>query len=1791
VVVSITPPAAPVIQNVLDDVGVAHFMQKGEVTDDDKPTIIGTAQADSIVKVYDGVLLLGSAQADASGQWSFTPTEALKDGSHDITATATNLIGQTSDATGIWNFVVDSQAPDAVSDLVVTDDVGARTGPLVDGDTTDDATPTFTGKAEPDSTVSVYDNGTRIGEAVADENGDWSFTPSKPLPDGDHAFTTVVTDPAGNVGAPSTPVNVAIDTADVTVSIGTLVDDQGAIKGDIAPNGVTDDVRPEIQGTGKAGSTITVYDGAMELGTTQVRRDGTWSFTPEADLGEGEHSITATATDKAGTVSEPTAPFDFSVDTQSPQAPTIGAAQDDVGAITGPLADGDTTDDPTPTLSGKAEPGSTVSVYDNGELLGTVSADKDGGWSYTPTTPLPEGEHEFKVTATDRAGNVSDESDPITLITDYTAPDASKLAITGVEDDVGGVTGNVPAGATTDDNRPVISGTGTTGDTIIVMVKDSLGSRELGRTTIDEDGNWSLPVTTPLTSGDNEFTATEMDLAGNSTESAPYAVNVIGGKPPVPVIVNVQDDVGAVHFLEKGEVTDDAKPTIIGTAEKGSIVKIYDGGTSLGSVQADEHGQWSFTPSDALKDGAHDITATATDAIGRTSDATGIWNFVVDTRAPDAASDLVVTDDVGARTGPLADGDTTDDATPTFSGTAEPGGTVSVYDNGVKIGDAVADETTGDWSFTPSKALPDGDHAFKTVVTDPAGNASAPSAPVNVTIDTKDVTVSIDALADDQGAITGDIAPNGVTDDLRPEVKGQGKAGSTITVYDGTTELGTTEVKPDGTWSFTPSTDLGQGAHSITATATEKSGNISAPTAPFNFSVDSEKPTVRTIDAAQDDVGAIQQSLHDGDTTDDPTPTLSGTAEPNSKVTVYDNGTPLGTANADKDGKWSFTPTTTLPEGEHEFTITATDKAGNASDKSAPFTLITDYTPPDATIDIIGISDDTGVPDDFITKDDQIIIHGRISRLLQPDERVQISSDGGKTWADVNVAARIWSSSQPLSQGDNTFDARIIDKAGNVGGTDSQVVTLDTTPPTQTASIVGYVDDEGSVAGDFDFSSHPTTDDASPLLKGTLSAGLATGDTVEIYRDGLLIGTAEVNDTDWTFQDDGLTGGTHVYTAKVVDIAGNAGNPSGAASLTYDSLLSLQANDTVVHEAALQGGTGKDWLANDSSNTGDLTASGTFSLGSSVTNITITLGGHSTGLTLADLASGKTITIGGDTLTITNLGNGEYGYTYTLGVPKSHDTSGGKVGEIVNNDFKITATGAGGTAEATGEIRIVNDEVTASPDDFVIDMPKVAEGVVLTLVLDSSPSMELLDGGTQSRWALAKQSLLNLLDKYAEAYPAGTSFEINLVAFDGVDSKWPNSIQSYTFNSIADAKAAIEARTVGYSGTYYDNALIEAQKLIQASRNKHPDYDQKVYFITDGEPEAGHGVPVSWSNFVTANQDALDVYGVGLGPAVNTPSASNEIKKALATGDPKDLFIPVVNAEDLSEALMDTLPTVDGNLFNQTANGKPESVALGADGGFTLSKVAFDGQDYVFGADGTVTIQVVTGLTMTIDDKGNYKIITSLASPNLKVPMIFTLTDADGDTSVVTEQLQFGDPSRPTLAALHETSNTVDDSSLDMLHSEDGIGIFFDARAGDELVGTAGNDTFKISAADFGHLDGGAGIDTLVMDAKDMHIDLSALGLQSIEKFDLGTGGNTLTLGAKEVLANGQTDLMLADGKTQMVVNGAFGDVDLLGGNTGPDGWASEGVTQVDGVTYNIYTNLAGTSELLVENKVHVTIL
>ncbi|MDS0937056.1 Ig-like domain-containing protein [Enterobacter hormaechei] len=1235
--VSTEPSINSVVDNAEPHVGP---MQKGETTNDTTPTLSGSAAPGDVVSILDNGKVIGTVKADSSGKWSFTPDTALADGQHTFTVTATDAAGNAR-TSGTFPIVIDTAAPSPAENIVINDNVGDKQGPVGDGDTTDDQSPTLSGEAEPGSVVDIYDNDEKIGSVIVDDEGKWSYTPDKPLAKGDHEITTTVTDPSGNTSEPSPGISFTVDPDPNQVTVGEVVDDQGPIVGNLRPGNVTDDARPELGGKGKPGSTVTIMDGDDVLGSTVVDPDGNWTFTPEQDLADGDHSLTVISKDPAGNdVTSPS--FDISVDTVAPEKPVVGLATDDVGSSRGDLSSGSTTDDANPTFKGSAEPGSRVDIYDNGELIGSTVVDENGGWQFTPTTALPEGEHHITTTATDKAGNTGPESDDFVLITDYTAPDASKVAITEVYDDVN-TAGVIASGEETDDNRPLIKGTGAEpGNTITVYN----GDKVIGTAKVQADGTWSLEPTTPLPDGRYTLTAKETDGVGNvSGPSGEYVINVATVPPQAPTLDTVYDDVAPhADYLQKGDVTNDTTPTLSGSSGvAGGTISIYDNGRLIGTATVGSNGSWSFTPDTALADGSHSFTATVTDGVGRTSEPTGGFGIVIDTKAPDAASDLLVTDNVGAYQGPVVSGDTTDDNTPTLSGRAEPGSTVNIIDNGQVIGSTKVNPD-GTWSYTPDQPLANGAHDLTTTVTDPSGNTGPEGSHVVITVDVVPGKVEITGVTDDAGSVTGSLSQNAVTDDTRPQISGTAKAGSTVTIMDGSNVLGTTTAGADGTWSFTPSVDLGRGEHTFTATAKDPMGNESASSS-WTVTIDTDAPVKPTIDAALDDVGSVQGNLANGGSTDDPTPTLSGKAEAGSTVKIYDQNGLLGEVTAKADGTWSFSPVAKLPEGEHRFHVTATDRAGNTSAASDDFVLNLDYTAPDASkVSITDVVDDFGSVTGSVTSGGKTDDNTPLIKGTGAEAGNTITVyNGDKVIGTAKVQADgTWELQVTKALPDGTYNLTVkeTDSVGNTTAASPEyIIQIDAGGQPLPPTLSSVEDDVAPHTGPLQ--KDATTNDNTLLLTGTAEANV----TVRIY--GGPNGTTLLGETKadaqgkWSFNTPKLADGVHTFVAEAINDIGQVSPQTGGFPITVDTSAPGEVTGFIVSDNE---GPKTGVLANgDTTDDATPTISGKAEPGSVVH---VYVNGQENGTAVADANGNWTYTTG-------SLADGEYTF-----IARAEDSAG-----------------------------------------------------------------------------------------------------------------------------------------------------------------------------------------------------------------------------------------------------------------------------------------------------------------------------------------------------------------------------------------------------------------------------------------------------------------------------------------------------------------------------------------------------
>lgn len=1124
-------PAVPAITAIEDDVGsIQGNIAAGGATDDTMPTLRGTTDIGSTVEVFIDGDSAGFATVDASGNWIFEIATPLSESTHYFTVQATNANGPGGLSAPV-GITVDLSAPAQPVITSATDDVPGMTGTLDNGALTNDSRPTLNGTGEAGATIRILDNGVEIGSATVDQSGNWRFTPNTPLESNAHIFTAVATDPAGNSGQLSDGFTLNIDAQapDVPV-ITSVIDDNNQPTVPVLPGQSTDDRQPILNGTGEPGATITIFDNGTPLGTAQVGENGSWTFPVPRNLSEGSHNLTVSATDPAGNTSAVSAPWTIVVDITPPAIPVLTSVVDDQPGITGNLVSGQLTNDATPTLNGRGEAGATINVYLDGNpaSIGTTTVNSDGTWSFTPQTPLANGSHTFTLSATDPAGNSSAVSSGFVLTIDTTPPAAPVIA--SVADNTAPVTGIVPNGGSTNETRPTLSGTGEAGTTISIYN----GSALVGTAQVQANGSWSFTPSTSLGAGVWNLTATATDAAGNTSAASEIrSFTIDTTAPAAPVIDTVYDGTGPITGnLSSGQITDEARPVISGTREANTTIRLYDNGTLLAEIPADNSSSWRYTPDASLATGNHVITVIAVDAAGNASPVSDSVNFVVDTTPPLTPVITSVSDDQAPGLGTIANGQNTNDPTPTFSGTAEAGATITLYENSTVIGTTTA-QPDGAWSVSTS-TLASGTHVITAVATDAAGNSSPNSTAFTLTVDTTaPQTPILTSVVDDvAGGVTGNLANGQITNDNRPTLNGTAEAGSVVSIYDGDTLLGVTSANASGAWSFTPTTGLNDGTRTLTVTATDPAGNVSPATSGFTIVVDTLAPTVPLITSIVDDVPNNTGAIGNGQSTNDTQPTLNGTAEANSAVSIFDNGALVTTVNANASGNWSWTPTASLGQGSHAYSVSAADAAGNVSAASPSTTIIVDTIAP-------------GAPGNLVIN----ATGNRVTGTAEAGSTVTITSETGVVLgtATADGTGSFTATLTPAQTNGQPLLAFAQDKAGNTG-----IAAGFTAPDTRVPEapiITNVVDDVGIYTGAI--ANGPVTNDAQPTLNGTAQAGA----TVSIYNNGALLGTTTANASgNWSFTPTGnLTEGSHAFTATATN-ANGTGSVSTAATVIVDTL-------------------------------------------------------------------------------------------------------------------------------------------------------------------------------------------------------------------------------------------------------------------------------------------------------------------------------------------------------------------------------------------------------------------------------------------------------------------------------------------------------------------------------------------------------------------------------------------------------------------------------------------------------------
>ncbi len=1118
-----TPPT--VSFNVVAGDDVINSVEHGQAQ-----IVSGTATGASVGDKV--VITIGSNQytttVDASGKWSVgvpaSVISALTDGTVTLSATITDSAGNSSTQT--HDVVVNTASVALTVNTLSGDDVinAAEAGAslVINGSSAQFASGTQ---------VTITLNG-KSYTATIQSDGSWTTTvPAADvgtLADGaSYQVSVSAQDSAGN--SASATHTISVDTTAPVISVNTL-------SGDDVLNAAEAQQPLTVHGSSsaEAGQTVTVTLGGKTY-TALVGSDGTWTLdVPAADLAalsQGALTVTASVNDKAGNSGQTT--HTLTVDTIAPAVTISTVADDDIVNNAEQLAG--------QTISGTttAEQGQTVTVSFNGHSYqATVGA--DGSWSvFVPGRDflgLSDGDYTITATVSDKAGNPGSATHDVTL-----NGDVPTIAInTFAQDDI--------VNAAEHGTPLVISGTtdAPAGQTVTITLNGKTYTA-----TVQNDGTWSYTVgsadVTALADGGSYVINAQVSNAIGNSVSDNHTVTVDLTAPSMGISIDsLQNDTG---LSANDFITNDSQVVVNGslTAQLGNNEKAQislDGGVTWIDLTVTGT-TWRYTDGRTLTDGTYQYQVRVIDNAGNVG-ATDSQDVVIDLTKPAAAT--ITVDSVSQDTG-LSDSDfITSDNQISLKGTL--GAALGSGDHAQISLDGGATWTDVSvsglsWTYIDGRTLTDGDYNYQLRVIDEAGNISATTSQV-VTIDTvapdASKTIAIDSISDDTGLSSSDFITRDTSLTLH------GSLGATladgeyaqISIDGGVTWQNV--IVTGNSWYYVDGRTLGNQTYDYYVRVVDAAGNVGA-SAHQQVTVDTVAPDAAitvTVDNITVDTGFDNNDFLTSSTSYTLNGTLGAELGAGEYVQVsMDGGTTWVYATV-SGTQWRYTDARTLADGDYRYQVRVVDQAGNVGATTTQDVTV-DTQAPQYGITIDSISEDTGQSgSDFITMDTSLTINGSLGSALASDERVQISLDGGNTWIDATVTNQRWSytDTRDLADGDYNYQVRIIDQAGNVGSTTSQVVTVDTTPPDTVGTVVSYTDGEGERQGSFGAS--VATDDNSPVINGTLNRAPDNGEIVQLYRDGVLLGQVTMNGAaSWYFQDSGLNDGNHVYMLRVTDLAGN----------------------------------------------------------------------------------------------------------------------------------------------------------------------------------------------------------------------------------------------------------------------------------------------------------------------------------------------------------------------------------------------------------------------------------------------------------------------------------------------------------------------------------------------------------------------------------------------------------------------------------------------------------------------------
>ncbi|EIZ5801363.1 non-fimbrial adhesin SiiE [Salmonella enterica] len=839
-----------------------------------RPEFKGFAEAFSTIMIQWDGKVVGSANANANGEWSWTPPSVLAPGSYVVSIVAKDKAGNESSQVDFPVVIPVIDVTPPTIKLSEESDSGAL------GDfTTNNKTPTLIGSTLPNTIVSIYVDGVKVGEATADTAGRYTFQLSE-MKDGHYVVQVGIVNPRDNSELRSTAVDLTIDTevAELVWNI------SGMHEG-----GYINTVTPEIGGTSEPNSKITIFVNGVEKAIAYTTGAGHWGVVLPALGNDGNYELTFKVEDVAGNIRE-FGPQNVILDTVISPLTVVLREADDSGKV------GDwITNKSHVTIDGTAEAGSTLTIRNpQGVVIATLVVGNDGRWS--AELDLREGSNAFVVVSEDKAGNSQQKEILIEHDTQIEISDISLSRDTNSGDKYDLITNN---------KSPVLVAMTDPGATVQVYINGVLQG------TVEASSSGNISYTMPANSADGEyqvqFVAT--DTAGNRVESAITTVTI---DSQIAVFDIDEDSLPAL--------SNNRALSVSGVGEAGSQVSIFVDGKLVNVVMVEADGTWR-APILLQDDGTFNIHFSITDVAGNTEVSK---DYSVDV---DSSTDFPTLNLEDASNSGSLDDLITSHNKPVLVGTAEAGATIHIYVDEKIVANVLVLED-GTWSYQFDNALKDGEYSIRVVAEDPAGN-TAESPRLLVTIDT---STFIDNPVMMAGSDNGIFSNDSITSQTRPTFSIFGEMNQSVQIFiDGV--LVDTITVTDRNQVYRPESPLGDGSHSIYYVITDKAGNT-ATSKTLNFTID----TFNTTPVAIDSIGG--QTLAEMTGSDgkiyitDTTRNLlfSGSAEPNSKIEIIINGLNVGEVWVNEKGHWQM-PVNPLyfTEGQLDITVKSTDRAGNVN--------------------------------------------------------------------------------------------------------------------------------------------------------------------------------------------------------------------------------------------------------------------------------------------------------------------------------------------------------------------------------------------------------------------------------------------------------------------------------------------------------------------------------------------------------------------------------------------------------------------------------------------------------------------------------------------------------------------------------------------------------------------------------------------------------------------------------------------------------------------------------------------